>query len=115
MDCLFCKIISGEVPSTRVFENNKIFAFKDISPKSPVHILVIHKEHTPSISETPDSMMSIFSDIFSAVSEISKNLKLDEKGYRIIINNGKAAGQMVAHVHIHILGGKDNLGPMLCE
>lgn len=115
MDCLFCKIIAGEIPSTKVFENEKVFAFRDISPKAPVHILVVHRDHTPSISETPDAQMSIFSDIFSAVRTIADEQVLDEKGYRVIVNNGKAAGQMVFHVHIHILGGKDNLGPMLCD
>jgi len=113
MNCLFCRIIKGEIPSTKVFENDKVVAFHDIHPKAPVHLLVIHKEHTPSITETPHEKSYIFGDIFDAVREIALQLKLDEKGYRIIVNNGKAAGQEVFHLHIHILGGVDSLGTML--
>jgi histidine triad (HIT) family protein len=113
MSCLFCRIIKGEIPSTKVFENEKVVAFKDINPKAPIHLLVIHKDHTPSISETPHDQSYIFADIFDAVREIAKQLNLDEKGYRVIVNNGKAAGQEVFHLHIHILGGVDSLGLML--
>ncbi|MGL4368292.1 MAG: histidine triad nucleotide-binding protein [Spirochaetota bacterium] len=114
MDCLFCKIRDGEIPSTKVFENDKVLAFKDINPKAPVHLLVIHKEHTPTISGTPADKSYIFADIFSAVREIAKQEGLDEMGYRVLVNNGEAAGQEVFHVHIHIFGGKEFLGPMLC-
>jgi len=114
MDCIFCKIRDGVIPSTKVFENDRVLAFRDISPKAPVHILVIHREHTQSISATPADKAYIFADIFSAVREIAGHLGLDEQGYRVLVNNGQAAGQEVPHVHIHILGGKDSLGPMLC-
>lgn len=113
MDCIFCKILEGKIPSTKVFENDKVLAFRDINPKAPEHILVIHRLHTESISATAPDQAYIFADIFSAVREIAAKLGLDEKGYRVLVNNGKAAGQEVFHVHIHIFGGKDNLGPML--
>jgi histidine triad (HIT) family protein len=115
MNCIFCKIIDGTIPSTKVFENDKVIAFRDINPQSPEHILVIHREHTESISGTPADKTYIFADIFSAVREIAVQLGLDDKGYRVLINNGAAAGQEVFHLHIHILGGKDSLGPMLCR
>ncbi|MBN1501341.1 MAG: histidine triad nucleotide-binding protein [Spirochaetes bacterium] len=113
MDCLFCRIINNEIPSTKVYENDKVCAFNDINPKAPVHILVIHKEHTANIDETTEMNSHIFSDIFLAVKEIAELKNLSEYGYRVIINNGNAAGQEVFHTHIHILGGKKNLGPML--
>jgi histidine triad (HIT) family protein len=115
MDCIFCKILKGEIPSRKVLENSKITAFYDISPKAPVHILVIHREHTVSISETPRDKGYIFADIFSAIAEIAESLGLNDDGYRVIINNGKAAGQEVFHLHAHILAGKENLGPMLAK
>lgn len=113
MDCIFCKILEGKIPSTKVFENDKVLAFRDINPQAPEHILVIHKVHTASISETPADHAYIFADIFAAVREIAHQLHLPEKGYRVIVNNGRAAGQEVFHLHIHILGGQDFLGPML--
>jgi len=113
MECLFCKIIKNEIPSTKVYENDKVVAFNDINPQAPVHILVIHKLHTPTVSETPQESSFIFEDIFNAVREIAQKFSLDTYGYRLIINNGKASGQLVYHVHVHILGGKENLGPLL--
>ena len=112
MGCLFCNIINGETPSDRVFENDRVYAFRDINPQAPVHILVVHKEHTKNIDETTSENSHIYSDIFMAVKEIASQEKLDN-GYRVIINNGSAAGQVIWHLHVHILSGKDNLGPMI--
>jgi histidine triad (HIT) family protein len=113
MDCLFCGILEGKIPSTKVFDNGRVYAFLDIHPQAPVHILVIHREHTASLSETPDDKSFIFSDIFSAVRQIAEQEHLNEKGYRVVFNNGRAAGQMVFHVHAHILAGKESLGGLL--
>jgi histidine triad (HIT) family protein len=115
MDCLFCKILNGEIPSNKYFENDSVYAFADIHPQAPVHILVIHKIHTENISSTPDDQTYIFSDIFNAIKTIAEQEKLNEKGYRVIFNNGKAAGQVVYHMHAHILGGAESLGPMLAK
>lgn len=112
MGCLFCNIINGETPSDKVFENDRVYAFRDINPQAPVHILVVHKEHTKSIDETTSENSHIYSDIFMAVKQIASQEKLDN-GYRVIINNGSAAGQVIWHLHVHILSGKDNLGPMI--
>ena len=113
MGCLFCNIIKGEIPSAKVFENDSIFAFEDINPQAPVHILVIHKSHIKNIDELNADNSTIMSDIFLGVKEVAKIKGIDKGGYRVIINNGSAAGQVVWHLHVHILGGKDNLGPML--
>ncbi|MCP4134790.1 MAG: histidine triad nucleotide-binding protein [bacterium] len=113
MGCLFCNIIEGTTPSTKVYENDKVYAFEDISPQAPVHILVIHKEHTKNIDELSPENSYIMSDIFLAVKEVAKIKGIDEKGYRVIINNGTAGGQVVWHLHVHIMGGKKSMGPMV--
>lgn len=106
-DCLFCKIINGEIPSKKVYEDEKTYAFYDISPQAPVHILVIPKKHVSSLNELED--FSVMSDIYNAVSNIVKELGL--KDYRTVINTGVEAGQTVFHIHLHILAGRTLLWP----
>jgi histidine triad (HIT) family protein len=113
MGCLFCNIIKGEVPSTKIYENDRVYAFEDINPLAPVHILVIHKTRTKNIDELGESNASIMADLFLAVREVARIRKIDADGYRVIINNGAAAGQVIWHLHVHVLGGLPNLGPML--
>lgn len=115
MDCIFCKIIAGQIPSTKVYENDSVYAFDDISPLSPVHVLIVPKKHIKNIDEITAGNSSIMGDIFTAINEIAAIKGVKEKGYRVIINNGKAAGQEVWHMHLHLLGGKDSMGPMLSE
>jgi histidine triad (HIT) family protein len=101
-DCLFCKIIAGEIPSEKIYENDEIFAFKDINPLGNIHWLVIHKNHTRDLtemSEKPEQVMSIF----SAINTIVKENDLDSLGYRVFTNKGASAGQSVFHTHFHIL------------
>lgn len=115
MDCLFCKIISGEIPCNKVAETENILAFRDIKPVAEEHILIIPKKHIPDI-DTIDSNDSLyFSEMILAARDIADELGLNKKGYRLIINNGKAAGQEVFHLHLHLIGGKDNLGPMILK
>ena len=113
MSCIFCKIVNGEIPSQKVFESDRILAFRDINPHSPEHILVVPKKHIPDIEALSADDRDYIADMFLAVKEISGKNSLADKGYRLILNNGRAAGQEVFHIHMHILGGKDNLGPML--
>ncbi len=113
MNCLFCSIINGEIPSTKIFENDSVVAFNDINPKAEIHVLVIHKIHTKNINDTTPENAGIFSDIFLAVKDIALKLNIVEQGYRTIINNGAGAGQEVFHTHIHILSDKKGLGPLL--
>ena len=105
MDCIFCKIVAGDIPSTKVYEDDKILAFRDINPEAPVHILVIPKEHISSANEINDTNSAVISHIFETIPRIAADEKLDG-GYRILTNIGKDGGQSVHHLHFHILGGK---------
>ena len=105
MDCLFCKIISGDIPSTKVYEDDKILAFRDINPMAPTHILVVPKEHIGGVDELNAENSAVVSHIFAKIVEIAKNEGLTN-GYRVVSNIGEDGGQTVRHLHFHILGGK---------
>lgn len=105
MDCLFCKIINGEIPSTKVFENDSVLAFKDINPNAPVHVLVIPKTHIDSIDCVNADNVDVVSKVISAIPEVASLCGL-ENGYRVITNVGEDGGQSVKHLHFHILGGE---------
>ncbi|WP_251358948.1 histidine triad nucleotide-binding protein [Kangiella sp. TOML190] len=106
-DCIFCKIIDDEIPSSKVYENEQILVFKDIAPKAPVHLLMIPKKHIPSLAEVTADDSDLLGYMLSKVPEIAKTAGL--KGFRTIINTGKEGGQIVFHIHIHILGGGGSL------
>ncbi len=103
-DCLFCNIISGDIPSTKVYEDELCYGFKDISPLAPVHILVIPKLHLSSVSEISEDNCSIIGHIFSVIPKIAQQQGIEE--YRVVSNCGESAGQSVFHLHFHVLGGK---------
>lgn len=109
-NCIFCKIISGEIPAEKVYEDEWSIAFKDIHPVAPTHILVIPREHFASLNDTPRGS-DIMTKLFSAVPTIAKKVGVAETGYRTVINTGKHAGQVVFHFHLHILAGRQ-LGAM---
>ncbi len=111
MDCLFCKIIAGEIPSAKVFENDSVYAFRDIAPQAPVHILVVPKAHIPSADAITAENSMYVAKIFEAIPEIAKSEGLTN-GYRVITNCGEDACQTVKHLHFHILGGKQLQGQM---
>lgn len=104
-DCLFCKIINGEIPSSKVYEDEYVYAFNDINPMAPVHILVIPKVHIKNVLDITAENSDIVAHIFEAISKIAKEQKL-EKGFRVVSNCNEYAGQSVFHLHFHILGGK---------
>jgi len=104
-NCLFCKIISGEVPSQKVYEDENCFAFKDVSPKAPVHILLVPKVHVAGVHFITEENGDVAKNLFSAISKIVKEQNLTQTGYRLLINSGEDSGQTVLHLHIHILGG----------
>ena len=112
MDCIFCKIAAGEIPSTKVFENEKVLAFKDLNPQAPVHILVIPKAHIASADEINADNATLVSDIFAVIPTIAKSAGLTN-GYRIITNIGDDGCQSVKHMHFHLLGGK-KLSDTMC-
>ncbi|MGN1110552.1 MAG: histidine triad nucleotide-binding protein [Oscillospiraceae bacterium] len=105
MDCIFCKIIAGEIPSTKVYEDDEILAFRDINPQAPTHILVIPKKHIAGVHEINAENSAIVAKIFVKIAEIAKQEGL-ENGYRVVSNVGEDGGQTVPHLHFHILGGK---------
>ena len=104
-NCLFCKIIAGEIPSTRVYEDETVLAFRDIAPQAPTHILVIPKAHIGSVAEVTAETSGVVAHIFEVIPAIAKAEGL-ENGYRVVSNCGEDAGQTVHHLHFHILGGK---------
>ena len=104
-ECLFCRIIKGTIPSSKVYEDEYVYAFKDIEPVAPVHILVVPKKHISNLNEISDEDEKILGKIFLAIKKIAKELGIDEKGYRVINNCGKDAGQTVMHLHFHLLAG----------
>ena len=112
-DCLFCKIVKGEVPSTKVYEDEEILAFKDINPMAPVHILVITKKHYNDISEITEADANIIAKIHLVINKIAKEQGIAETGYRIINNCKEDGGQEVKHLHFHLIGGK-KLGTKMC-
>ena len=104
-NCLFCKIVEGEIPSTKVYEDELVLAFRDIAPMAPTHILVIPKTHIGSVNEVTAEYAAVVAHIFTVIPQIAAGEKL-ENGYRVISNCGSDAGQTVHHLHFHILGGK---------
>ena len=105
MDCLFCKIVAGQIPSTKVYEDEQVLAFRDIAPQAPTHILVIPKTHIASVAEVNAENSGLVAHIFEVIPKIAKEEGL-ETGYRVVSNCGADAGQTVHHLHFHILGGK---------
>jgi len=103
-DCLFCKIIEGSIPSDKVYEDNDVFAFRDIQPKAPTHVLVIPKIHIPTLADTKDP--ALLGNLMDKVNHIANDILNLEAGYRIVINVREGGGQEVFHLHVHILGGK---------
>ena len=104
-DCLFCKIVAGDIPSTKVYEDEKILAFRDIAPQAPCHVLVIPKSHIADVNGITAENSAIVAHIFQVIPQIAKAEGL-ENGYRVVSNCGSDAGQTVQHLHFHILGGK---------
>ncbi len=110
--CIFCKIVAGEIPSNKILENDEFFAFHDIYPKAPVHILIIPKIHVDNFQSTSPQIMA---NMTSFIQEVAKLLGLDDNGYRLITNNGEDGGQEVGHLHFHLLGGTKLRWPQLAE
>ena len=105
-NCLFCKIIKGEIPSAKVYEDDKLYAFKDINPLAPVHILIVPKKHIDSIHQIAEGDIDLIGYLNFKISEIADLLGVSEDGYRIVSNIGNNGGQVVHHIHYHLLGGR---------
>lgn len=105
-DCIFCKIVKDEIPSEKVYEDEKVLAFKDINPVTPIHVLVIPKKHFKDVLDVKEEDKEIIADLFQSINKIAKILGIEENGFRVINNCGKDAGQEVMHLHFHLLAGK---------
>jgi histidine triad (HIT) family protein len=105
-ECLFCRIIEGEIPSKKLFEDDRIIAFRDINPKAPTHILIIPKSHFASLEEVPADREGLLGHILLKAREIARDEGVSESGYRIVLNTGPDSGQDVFHIHFHLLAGR---------
>lgn len=108
-DCLFCKIVKGDIPSSKVYEDELCLAFYDIDPQAPTHFLVIPKAHIASVAEVNEENAGVVAHIFSVIAKVTKELGVDS--YRVVSNIGEQAGQSVHHLHFHVLGGRDMTWP----
>lgn len=106
MDCIFCKIAAGEIPSTKLYEDNKIVVFKDINPLAPIHFLVIPREHIESAACVTADNSDVISHIFEVISSLAKEQGIDKDGFRVVTNCGENGCQSVKHLHFHVLAGK---------
>jgi Diadenosine tetraphosphate (Ap4A) hydrolase and other HIT family hydrolases len=105
-NCIFCKIIQGDIPCSKVYEDEKIIAFNDINPEAPIHVIIIPKEHINSVNDLTEANADIVSYIFVKTKEIANKLGIGESGYRLVSNCGEHGGQTVQHLHFHLLGGR---------
>lgn len=113
-DCLFCKIVNKEIDSKIVYENDFVIAFNDINPVAPVHLLVIPKIHIKDLNEVENENEKYIIECMKAIKEVAKITKIDKEGYRVISNTGENGGQVIPHLHFHVIGGK-NLGDKLIK
>lgn len=109
-DCIFCKIVKGEIPSAKVYEDDNFYAFKDIAPVAPVHVLVIPKKHIQSIAALQPADADVAGKMLFTIQKVAAQLGLTD-GFRVVFNTGEKAGQTVHHMHAHILGGKEMAWP----
>lgn len=107
MDCIFCKIAKGEIPAAKVYETDKVVAFRDLNPVAPLHVLIIPKEHIASLNELTEQQAGVMAEIALAARIIAAQEGVSADGYRLVNNCGPGAGQTVMHLHFHLLGGRD--------
>ena len=106
MDCLFCKILSGEIPAELVYESDTAVAFRDINPQAPTHVLVIPRRHISTINDIGEDDQAMIGSLFTAAKKIAEQEGIAEDGYRAVMNCNEGAGQSVFHIHLHVLGGR---------
>ena len=105
-DCIFCKIAVGAIPSKKVYEDVQLIAFHDIAPQAPVHVLVVPKKHISGVNELTDDDLALVGHVYFVIQQLVRELKIDESGYRVVVNSGKDGSQSVPHLHFHVLGGR---------
>ena len=109
--CLFCRIVAGEIPSTKVHEDDLVLAIRDIAPQAPTHVLVMPRAHVASVADLTDADGALLGRLFAVTAEIARAEGIEAAGYRVVANHGLAAGQSVDHLHLHLLGGRDLAWP----
>lgn len=105
-DCLFCKILNGDIPADIIYESDSAIAFRDINPHAPTHVLVIPRKHIPTINDLDDSDSDVISSLYKAARDIARQEGIADDGYRTVMNCNEGAGQTVFHIHLHVLGGR---------
>ncbi len=110
MSCIFCQIVAGKIPSDTVYQDEEVLAFRDINPRAPVHLLVIPKLHFSSLNQLTEKETPLMGRMVSVASKLAKGEGISESGYRLAINCGKEGGQLVPHLHLHLLGGRQLRG-----
>lgn len=105
-ECIFCRIVEGSIPSDRVFENDDVIAFRDLSPKAPIHVLVIPRRHVTSVAALEEEDRSLGGALLLAAAEVARLEGIDDAGFRVVANTGDEGGQTVHHLHLHVLGGR---------
>ncbi|NLU41285.1 MAG: histidine triad nucleotide-binding protein [Firmicutes bacterium] len=105
-DCLFCKIVSGKIPSDRVFEDEEVYAFRDINPQAPTHVLIIPKRHIPSAAALTGDDAAVCGRLVVVAARIAQECGMADRGFRLVLNSGEDGGQSVGHLHLHLLGGR---------
>ena len=113
MDCIFCQIVAGKLPSEILYQDEEVIAFHDIRPLAPTHVLIIPKRHIPSLAELTDAEMSLIGHMAKVANQLAKQAGVAEGGYRLVISSGEQGGQLVPHLHMHLLGGR-KLSDKLC-
>jgi len=106
MDCIFCKIIAGEIPSDIIYQDEEVIAFRDINPLAPTHLLIIPKKHIPSLTHLSEAELPLIGHMVNIANQLAEKEGIAEKGYRLAINCGEQGGQLVPHLHMHLLGGR---------
>ena len=112
MDCIFCKIAAGTVPADILYQDEEIIAFRDIQPQAPNHVLIIPREHIASLDQLPEAKSALIGHMANLANRLAKTEGIAERGYRVVINCGSAGGQVVPHLHMHLLGGRQLSGQM---
>jgi histidine triad (HIT) family protein len=109
--CLFCRIVAGEIPSTKIHEDDLVLAIRDIAPVAPTHVLVMPRAHVASLADMSDADAVLAGRLFAVAAEIARAEGIEDAGYRVVANHGRAAGQSVDHLHLHLIGGRDLAWP----
>ena len=112
MDCVFCKIAASEIPADILYQDEQVVAFRDINPQAPVHVLIIPRKHIPSVVELSGAESSLVENMVSIANQLAVKEGVSESGYRLVINCGEQGGQLVPHLHLHLLGGRQLAGEL---